>query len=162
MTPEEKTEPVFIVGMPRTGSKIYKNIINFNSGINISPEIFFLTPKWIRDDFIETVKKRIGEIKSEQDLLMMVDLMFQNQFFGTYWRDIIGDKEQMVILLKQTDLSFKQIFLTLLKYEAEVNGKNQVGAKFPVQITKASELQKWFPTAKFVHMNRHTLAIYNS
>ncbi|UZS00185.1 sulfotransferase family protein [Chondrinema litorale] len=156
------TEPVFIVGMPRTGSKIYKNIINYHSDINISPEIFYLTPNWIRKDFIQLTQSLIGETSSDNSLDKLASLMFENKFFGTYWRDIKGEKKDMLKLLKGTNGSFKEIFIAILEYDAQINNKVKLGAKFPVHITKAHELQQWFPKAKFIHINRHPLAIYNS
>jgi len=159
---KQDLQPVFIVGMPRTGSKIYKNIINHHSTINISPEIFYLTPKWIREDFVSVSQSLIGELNNDQDLERLTSLMFQNKFFGTYWRDIKGEEKDMLALLKKTDKSYKEIFIAILKFDALANNKTQLGAKFPVHITKAHSLQKWFPSAKFVHINRHPLAIYNS
>ncbi|WP_169513380.1 sulfotransferase family protein [Flexithrix dorotheae] len=155
-------QPIFIVGMPRTGSKIFKNIVNHNSNINISPEIFFITPSWIRHDFINLTKSKLGRIESEENLQKLVNLMFDNTFFGTYWRDIKGNKSDMLAILKKTDKSFKEIFIALLKYDAHINGKTKIGAKFPVHIASAKKLQNWFPEAKFIHLNRHPLAIYNS
>ena len=50
---------VFIIGIARTGSKIYKNMLNKYSEINILNELHFLSPKWIRKDFRWFVKNSL-------------------------------------------------------------------------------------------------------
>ena len=63
---DHQRPPTFIVGMPRTGSKIYKNLINDNTDINISAEIFFLTPPWIREDVARKTAREIGSLEDAE------------------------------------------------------------------------------------------------
>jgi len=155
-------KPVFIVGMPRTGSKIYKNIINAHTPINISPEIFFLTPKWIRSDFLRTAKRLVGDMTRDENIAKLSDLIFQGHFFGTYYRSIAGNKDRLTELLRQSNRSPKGLLEALLRFDAEQHMKESIGAKFPVHITRAQTLVDWYPDARFIHINRHPLAIYSS
>lgn len=148
--------------MPRTGSKIYKNIINANTSINIAAEIFYLTPPWIRDDFVRTTTRYVGDPHLDANIDRLADRAFQAGYFGTYFRDIHGDPRELARLMLASDRSWKGLLESLLTYDAQLNDKAEIGAKFPVHITRAQELLEWFPDARIIHINRHPLAIYNS
>jgi hypothetical protein len=160
--PTRRVPPTFIVGMPRTGSKIYKNIINANTCINVSAEIFYLTPRWIRDDFVRSTTRSVGDPHSDASITRIVNRVFHADYFGTYFRDIRGDPRELERLMLASDRSWKGLFESLLTYDAQLNQKVAIGAKFPVHITRAQELLDWFPDARIIHINRHPLAIYNS
>ena len=78
-------EPTFIVGLPRTGSKIYMNVLNAYSEINVAPEIFFLTPGWIRADFERVMSREGVDARTEQGLAAIVDQVFDGRHFAHNW-----------------------------------------------------------------------------
>jgi hypothetical protein len=148
--------------MPRTGSKIYKNLINDNTDINISAEIFFLTPPWIREDVARKTAREIGSLEDEHSIATVVDYAFSGRYFGTFFRDIRGGRESLMEHLRRSDRTPRGFLRAILQFDAERNGKTAIGAKFPVHITRARQLMEWFPDARVIHLNRHPLAIYNS
>src|SRR5688572_9166151 len=157
-----RAEPTFIVGMPRTGSKIYMNLINAYTEINISPEIQFRMPAWIRGDFMDVTRREVGDLQDDADLARVADLVFSGRYFGTYFRNIGGDKQHLARLFKESDRTPKALFEALLRFDAERRNRPRIGAKFPVHIACASELLQWYPNARMIHLNRHPLAIYSS
>jgi hypothetical protein len=155
-------EPTFIVGMPRTGSKIYMKLINAFTDINISPEIQFAAPAWIRNDFMRITRREVGEARGDADAARIADLVFAGRYCGTYFRNIRGDKQQLARLLRESDRSPKALFEALLRFDASQRNKTRIGAKFPVHIACAGDLLEWYPNARMIHLNRHPLAIYSS
>ncbi len=162
LTQETGLKPVFIVGMPRTGSKIYQFAINDNSEVKISHEIFFLAPQWSRKDVQSIIRDEIGALDNDQSLEQLADMIFARKFNGTYWNLIDGDRQKFLKLLRDCDRSSKAVLKCILEFDALKDGKSMIGAKFPVHITDADTLLNWFPGARIVHLNRNPLAIYSS
>jgi len=162
LTQETGLKPVFIVGMPRTGSKIYQFAINDNSEVKISHEIFFLAPQWSRKDVQSIIRDEIGALDNDQSLEQLADMIFARKFNGTYWNLIDGDRQKFLKLLRDCDRSSKAVLKCILEFDALKDGKSMIGAKFPVHITDANTLLNWFPGARIVHLNRNPLAIYSS
>ncbi len=153
---------IFIVGMPRTGSKVYQNIISSNSDIHISNEIHYINPKWIRKDAASIIDDEIGKIDSEAKLQKLVDYCFATKFFGTYWNWMKGTKEELYTLIEQSDRSHQAILESVLIFDAAAHGKQKAGAKFPVHVTQSQILFDWYPNCKVLHLTRNPLAIYAS
>lgn len=77
--------PVFIIGCPRTGSKIFLNALNKNTNINISPEIHYLNPLWLHPDFVRTAKKRVRNLDEDQEVLKLLKMVDECNFYGSFW-----------------------------------------------------------------------------
>jgi len=137
-------------------------LINAFTEINISPEILFVTPPWIRRDFMRVTDRAIGASRDDGSLSRIADLVFEGRYFGTYFRNIGGDKEELARLLRESDRSPRGIFEALLRFDAARRNKRHIGAKFPVHIVCAQELFDWYPDARVIHLHRHPLAIYSS
>ena len=148
---------VFIIGIARTGSKIYRNILNEYSEINVLNEMHFLAPRWVRKDFRYYFKKYLGDIKTKTDVSNLIDLMYSGTLNGTFWtteswdvsgvqNSIIGiDKDKLKNEIFDSTMSYKEIFKILLEQHTIARNKKRGGAKFPVDITYVPKLMKWFP-----------------
>ena len=167
-------EFVFIIGVSRTGSKIYMNVLNQNSDINLLTELNFFAPRWVRKDFRYYVKKYLGDINSKTDVLKLIDLMYSGIINGTFWtieswdisgvqNSIIGiNKEKLTKEILNSNMTYKEIFSILIKEHTIARNKKRGGAKFPVDISYLSTLMEWFPDSQFVHIIRDPRAIYSS
>ncbi|MBA2881470.1 hypothetical protein HNR65_001797 [Desulfosalsimonas propionicica] len=135
-------EFVFIIGVARTGSKIYKNSINSYTDIDILNEMHYLSPRWLRKDFCMSVSKTIGKPLRGEHLEALINLMFQKQFNGTFWQmsldEIEGnensiqelDRDVLASRLGETNFAFKTILETLLCMHAEIKKKRRGGQNF--------------------------------
>lgn len=167
-------EFVFIIGIARTGSKIYKNILNEHSEINILNELHFLAPRWIRKDFRYYFKRYFGNINSKNDVSKLIDIMYSGKLNGSFWttkswnvkgvqNSIIGvDKNTLKRELLNSNYSYKEIFKILVEQHTIARNKNRGGAKFPVDISFVPTLMGWFPESKVIHIIRDPRAIYTS
>jgi hypothetical protein len=155
------SKPVFIIGCSRTGSKIYMNILSRFSDINISPEIHYISPHWIRKDFVSHLRE-IGDLSDDNNVEKLVWLMAERNFHGSFWNQFNMPTEMLRLRIIRSDRSLKSIFEILLSLHAELNKKNRFGAKFPVHFSYADKLMEWFPECKIVHITRDPRAIYSS
>ncbi|MFW6149155.1 MAG: sulfotransferase family protein [Atribacterota bacterium] len=158
-------DPVFIVGCSRTGSKIYMKILNEYSPINITPELHFLAPSWIRKDFVSKVKVNIGDLEKDSNIPKLIDLMYSGQLDGSFWSSIENrnlDKKKLQNQIIKSDRSFKSIFGILLEGHAKSKDKTNPGAKFPVHFSYIRKLLEWYPNCKIVHLIRDPRAMYAS
>lgn len=164
---------VFIVGIARTGSKIYMTNLNRYSDIDIVNELHYLAPRYIRRDFIATVQDTLGNRLRALSAEALVELMYSGALLGTFWerkrrtaelqhRLIDLDPAVLVRRLKEAPPSWPLILRILLDEHARVAGKARPGAKFPVDISQVETLMRWFPGARFVHLIRDPRAIYAS
>ena len=158
-------DPVFILGCPRTGSKIYMKMLNDYSPINITPELHFLIPSWIRKDFVSRVKETIGDLKKDNNIPKLIDLMYSGNLEGSFWRSINNrniDKTTLEHRIINSNRSFGNIFSILLEEHAKTKHKEIPGAKFPVHFSYLSKLLQWYPNCKIVYLIRDPRAIYAS
>lgn len=155
---------VFIIGIARTGSKIYKNILNEWSDIHVSNELHFLFPPWIMKDFRTYVDEKIGNLKIDSNIPPLINLMYSGALNGTFWKGEIHNinREKLEKRILESDRSYRSIFKILVEESAKAKNKKIAGAKFPVNIVYVPTLVQWFPNAKFVHIIRDPRAIYVS
>jgi hypothetical protein len=167
-------EFLFIVGVARTGSKIYTNILNEYSQINVTSELHFLCPRWIRKDFRYHLRKSVGYIDSPNKVRDLINLMYSGKLNGTFWVQKSSnasyspnninalDKEVLEQEILNSTKSDKEIFRVLVEQHMIARNKKRGGAKFPVDISFVPVLMDWFPQSQFIHIIRDPRAIYAS
>ncbi len=163
---------VFVVGVARTGSKIYMTMLNRFSEIDIVNELHYLAPRFIRRDFVTTVQRRLGSRLEVASPEALVNEMFSAPLNGTFWQPrSSGSLEQRVTDLNRDTLVRRlstgvttpaRVMRVLLEEHARVAGKSRPGAKFPVDISRVPTLLEWFPGASVIHLVRDPRAIYSS
>lgn len=164
---------VFIVGIARTGSKIYMSMLNRYADIDVVNELHYLAPVYIRRDFVRTVQRHLGPRPRNDNVGSLVRLMFSGTLHGTFWESRtstngphqrISDLDPATLArhLSSAPLSWRHILGTLLREHARTAGKSRPGAKFPVDISRVEVLRRWFPEARFVHLIRDPRAIHAS
>lgn len=155
-------KPVFIIGCPRTGSKIYLNAISNFSEVNISPELHILDPVWLHQDFKRVVNKRIGRLDNVASKKKLIKLIDSEVFFGSFWYMNRISGKDLRERLKNKEWTTKNLFQAILKEDAKNKNKNRIGAKFPVHFSYVDKLFEWFPNCKVIHITRDPRAIYSS
>ena len=164
---------VFIIGLPRTGSKIYATNLNRFSDIDIVSEMHYLAPWYIRLDFVRGLQRRVGRLSIEK-LPDVLNYMYSGANKANFWKDrpnkgswvkTIGEikKEELRERLSVIDaITPEVLFTTLLEEHARSTGKVRGGAKTPMDISRTQTLMKWFPNALYLHITRDPRAIFAS
>ena len=152
-----KMKQIFILGLGRTGSKFYMQLINSHEDIFISPELIFRHP--IKKDFYTLLET---SIKEGDTVDIIVDKLFNFNERLTFTKIItkIGKLRLTEGMLNLKKLTSYSIFDCIIKLAAEYEKKNIYGAKFPIHHKYSEELINYFQDAKILYITRDPRAIY--
>ena len=149
-----KPSYVFIVGVGRSGTKFLQSILLGHPELHISTETHFLSSA-LHQGFIKTAKK-IGDLKDDKNLELLVDKMFNSEIFGAFWkRKILKDKDSILRKFKDSDRSFKSLYRIIIEEDMLQHNKTIAGEKTPSHLYHVDTLLEWFPEAKVIHIIRN-------
>ena len=141
--------PIFIVGRPRSGTKLLRELLNRHSQISIPFwESAFIT------DYVEKARL-LGRLDSHEVLESLIDCLSKTEFY----REITGEKgfpqlSKDLWLSSISDLSYAGVVAALFKLYAALDGKRIWGDKYPHYMLHMPLLKELFPGAKFIHIIR--------
>ena len=152
-------QQIFILGVSRTGSKFYMQLLNSHKDIFISPELIFRHP--IKKDFHTLLE---AAIKKGDSVEKIVDKLFNFKERLPFTRTItkIGKKKLIEGLSLLKELTPYSIFDCFIKLSALHETKSIYGAKFPVHFRYSEELIDNFKDSKNLFLTRDPRAIYVS
>lgn len=156
-------KPIFIVGLHRTGSTLFKNMINRNSEVAMATDEMDFSDPWYRS--FDKHFKRFGDLAVEQNRRKLIDFVFEGKIHGTFWkeyRELGISRETILKEFSQADYSLKSLITILLEAYRNKENKNRVGVKYPVHISRLKLLFQWFPDAKIIFLIRDARAIIAS
>lgn len=163
--------PIFIVGLHRTGSTLWHNIISMSPVVCRLTEIRFLAPRWWHKDVVHFIREQVGSLDVDTNVERMVEMFFSRKSFsgleGAYWRfenyeNIVDDLEfrkDFANRIKNSDRSLGSVFKALVEELARATGKSRSCVKFPVDINFIPKLFEWYPRCKIMHITRDPRAI---
>lgn len=164
-------KPIFIVGLHRTGSTLWHNIVSINPEICRLPEIRFLAPRWWHNDVVYFIRTRVGSLDSDANVERMVEMFFSRRNYpglgGAYWRfenyeHIVNDqgfKKAFLDRLLRSDRSPASVFRALVEEIALADGKAGSCVKFPLDVSHIPKLFEWYPECKVMHIIRDPRAM---
>ena len=165
-------QPVFIVGLPRTGSKLLMNIINNNATANyhIANEVQFFGHSFLGRllqgrrgimPLVNRERNENGKINWER----VVHRLYSGQAKGVHWNGLAAGwlsipKSRLLDSLSATDGTARAVYSAILKtQEQEYVG---YGDKSGPNLYFVDTLLKWFPDCKILHIIRDPRAILAS
>ncbi|MEM7031753.1 MAG: sulfotransferase [Chloroflexota bacterium] len=164
------TDFVFIVGLPRTGTKLLMNVLENspNRACHITPENFFLG-RFMRPG-IRNQMHKLGDFSDDARVSQLVDQIFQGHysvFKGDYWwlaaqGELRLDAATVKKMILESDRSDKALYQILLQAYAGSDENVILGDKTGPHLYHMSTLMEWFPHAKVVHTFRDPRAILAS
>lgn len=143
--------PVFVVGIPRSGTTLLSAMLSAHPRIAIAPETHFLS-KW-RQEYDGV------DVRQEQAFARFWRAWSQSEHFLSLRID--GEVARTRIL-SQGPHDYKQIFSTVLQLYAEKQGKPRWGEKTPAHERYIELLLGWFPHARVIYMLRDPRAVIAS
>ena len=164
--------PIFIVGLPRSGSTLWTNILNRHSGIARFPEAHFLSP-WHKD-FHYFLQHTTGPLSSKESVNRLLDDIFCPDHLirpkNTVWfwnkiRDLEkhGLRDSLYKRLSASDnLDTGSIVRIIIEESTACEGKERPLVKFPVYPTYIDQLSSWWPDCRIVHISRDPRALATS
>lgn len=132
-------EPVFIVGVTRSGTTLLEHILNRHPNLSIYHESHFLRKVWAKSDTALLDGTRVRDALDQ-----ITNLPSDPQS-----RQVIEERFQ------KTDKSLRALFDTVLRSHMEKNGKARMGEKTPSNFWFLDVLFDWYPRAKVIFMIRN-------
>lgn len=131
--------PIFIVGVPRSGTTMLAVMLNRHSRISIPPETQFFT-KFV---------PQVGGIK-DKSYEELVGLALCT------WRikDLGLDKLKLLVNFKKYNKSYANLLRAILETYASKFGKERVGEKSPKHLEHVETILNYYPNAKIVCIGR--------
>lgn len=159
--------PIFIVGLRRSGSTLWLNIFDQHPEIFRMGEMFFLDR--YRKDFRSFLRDTVGDLSKEENVDAMLASMFSRRsapgISSPFWQyDIekVNNDDFKAALrnsLLKSDRSLESIFKKIIEEMTAFNGYRRCCMKFPVSVNYVPKLVEWYPNCKIVHITRDPRAI---
>lgn len=160
--------PIFIVGLPRSGSTVWHNIFAMSPKICRLTEMLYLTP-W-RRDFRYFLRNSVGNLKKKSSAEKMVNLMLSGNgaagLTGAFWRfenfPFVKQPEFRTRLLNRvesSDRSLGSLFRAVIEEVTTAAGLSRCCVKFPVWVNHVEQLMEWYPNCRVVHITRDPRAV---
>ena len=152
---EFEHSPIFIVGVPRSGTTLLQMILNSHSKIAIYSEIHFFTQ-------IVQLKNIIPHLKSKSE----IDEFFEQIKRINHYKYLPGidelEKTVKSRMYLTSESSYENFYLYLMQEFAKSEKKERFGEKTPQNINYLEELIKLFPNAKIINIIIDPRAVVNS
>lgn len=141
------TDPIFVVGMQRSGTTLMRALLSAHPKIAIAPETHFL------NQFVPAGSSKNGGFEG-----------FWNLFSGSErFRDLQIDAERArQSIIRSGDHSERGVFTTVLRLYAESKGKDRWGEKTPHHYRHIHTLLEWYPDARIVYLLRDPRGVCTS
>lgn len=143
--------PIFIVGMPRSGTTVFSKHFSKSTGILICPETHFLREPYKRFAHLD--------LSIEKNLELVLDNYSKGRWFKSLGLSL-GEIESK--LKGQQELSWPKLFQTILEMYALKNGAEYYGEKTPGHYKNVRDLLNWFPNCKVVYVFRNPIDVISS
>jgi len=165
-------QPIFIVGLPRTGSKLLMNVINNNTQANyhITNEVQFFGHSFLGRvlqgrrgimPIVNSEKDKKGVVNWER----VVNRLYSGQAKGVHWNGLASGwlgipKSKLLESLSKTDGTPKAIFSAILATQEKAYAG--YGDKSGPNLYFINKLLEWYPDGKVLHIIRDPRAILTS
>ena len=161
---ESSPAPVFIIGGSRTGSEMLKTMLSASPALDFVDEMFLYCPRWLHKDLQSNLTDRIGGLGPSTSSNELVDFLYSGIPYGWFWSNTMLeiDKTRFRNELDMVDSDMRGLFLAIMRAHAGHNGKQGLGAKFPLHYSRAECLFEWFPDCRVIHTTRNPQAVYGS
>ncbi len=161
--------PIFIVGLPRSGSTLWSNVISNHPDVAQFTEVHFLSV-WHKD-FRYILKHHVGDLSKEKNVKKLIDVMFskdhvidpQNSIW--FWKqmrslEIKGLKEALYNrIMASENRDIGALFRMLIEEATRCKGCGRAVVKFPVYPAYLGCLIKWWPEGRIVYISRDPRAL---
>lgn len=163
--------PIFIVGLHRSGSTLWHNLISMSPGLLRLTEMRMLS-YWWQDDVASYIKSGAGDLSRDENVEKMVQVMFAKGsprprgLEGAFWRfeyiDLVTDpvfQRSVAQAIKKSDRKVGSIFRITIDELTRASGQERACVKFPLDVGHLPKLFQWYPGCKVVHITRDPRAM---
>ncbi len=143
--------PIFIVGSPRSGTTLMRQILDRHPSLAICGETHF---QWL----VYRRRKAFGDLSDPANRKRVIDQYLLSRRIKK--ADL--DPAELAERLPREATSYQAMFTSLLNSYADSQGKPRLGEKTPRHAMFLDTLCEWFPNAVILHMVRDPRAVVAS
>jgi Sulfotransferase family len=140
---ETRKPPVFIVGSPRSGTTLLKNLLGRHPSIAICRETRFFADIYRR-------RAAFGPLENLQNRQRLVDQYLSTAQVKRLQVDLSGLRQRLL----DEATSYPALLATMMRYYADFHGKERYGEKTPHHSFCTEMLSDWYPGASIIHLVR--------
>jgi Sulfotransferase family len=135
--------PIFIVGGPRSGTTLLRNMLNRHPAVAICRETEFF-------HWVYSRRRNFGSLSDLENRRRVVKEYLATQRIQRMRVDL----EALSRTLLDEATSYPAMFLSLIRFFADAHGKRRCGEKTPHNGLIAELLYEWYPDASVIHILR--------
>ena len=135
--------PIFIVGAPRSGTTLLRNMLNRHPAIAICLETQFL-------NLIYRRRRAFGDLSDFGNRRRLVREYLATERIKAHGVDL----QVLEDTLLREGVSYQALFRSFLRFYAQAHGKRRCGEKTPEHALFTGTLRQWFPAATILHILR--------
>lgn len=151
---------IFIIGQHRTGSTLLKNMLDAHSEVSMAFDETNLFEPYRKNTLDQLLNNKITSVN---DLIQHIE---EKEVYGTFWKEFersgISFQELEKELNTYEELKSKTVLKSVLDLLRRKYNTSYSGIKYPLHISKAGLLKKWFPISKVIFLTRNPKAIIAS
>lgn len=162
---------VFIVGLPRTGTHLMREILNTSPDVGIGMESHFLggAPRFglLGRRGFRAELRAAGDVRTDEGARRLVDRIWERAAGPPqhmhFWRGLVRQVERDVFLaqlLAVAERDERHVLALAMAWNARL--RPVWGDKTPPHLYHLGQLMEWYPEARVVHMMRDPRAVYVS
>ena len=137
-------EPIFVVGVPRSGTTLLRMMLNSHSRIAIAPETHFFRLFWAN-------RHKYGDLNKDNNFQKLWNDLTKCKYFGDLK---LKNVQKIYEDLFNGKRSYKAIFTKLIKEYAKQHNKTRWGEKTPGHLEYIKTILSFYPHAKMIHIIR--------
>jgi len=150
---------ILILGISRTASKLFKEILNRNEDVVILHEVLF--DFWYRTD-MHSIFKKYGIYNSKDKLDQAFEEIYTKPYFKKLWIEY-PEKNVLLETYKGMDkIDWTTALSTVIEKKARDLNRPVAGAKNPVHFSHTSKVLRELDEVKVLYLLRDPRAIYAS
>jgi hypothetical protein len=135
--------PLFIVGAPRSGTTLLRNMLNRHPLLAVCGETRFYHYLYAR-------RRAFGDLGNLKNRRRLVEEYLSTERVQRLGIDLPGLGERLM----REAIGYRELFTSVLEYYAESQGKPRYGEKTPHHALFTETLCEWFPGANILHLVR--------
>ena len=135
--------PIFIVGSPRSGTTLMRQILDRHPALGICSETHFIPLVYRR-------RRAFGDLSDPVKRKRAIDEYLQSRHIQRARFNI----DELTARLMRDATTYQAMFTSVLTYHAELHGKQRIGEKTPQHGLFLNILREWFPKSVIIHMVR--------
>ena len=144
-------QPIFIVGVPRSGTTLIASMFSAHPDIAISPETHFLN-YWMR-------QYSHLDVSVPENFEVFWQALSESERFSYLG---ISPEATLARIQANSQIDYKTIFTSILQEYALKRQKPRWGEKTPMHYKNINQLLEWYPKARVIWMLRDPRAVVAS